>query len=61
MLILADKKYDGTVERRIALILDNYLMVADGEEGAIKLVHPREGMDGLVKRISNAVKSEINN
>ena len=59
MLILAEKKYDGTIERRIALILDNYLMVAEGEEGAIKLVNPREGMDGLIKRIADAVKEEI--
>lgn len=59
MLILAEKKYDGTIERRIALILDNYLMVAEGEEGAIKLVNPREGMDGLTKRIADAVKEEM--
>jgi hypothetical protein len=59
MLILAEKKYDGTIERRIALILDNYLMVAEGEEGAIKLVNPREGMDGLIKRIADAVKEEM--
>ncbi len=58
MLILADKKYDGTVERRIALILDNYLMAAEGEDGALKLVSPQEGMDGLVKRIANAVKND---
>ena len=59
MLMLAEKKYDGTIERRIALILDNYLMVAEGEEGAIKLVNPREGMDGLIKRIADAVKEEM--
>lgn len=57
--MLAEKKYDGTIERRIALILDNYLMVAEGEEGAIKLVNPREGMDGLIKRIADAVKEEM--
>lgn len=54
MIYLADKKYNGTIERRIALVLDHHMIFSGN--GTFALRDSEKGMAGLVDAIKEGLK-----
>jgi hypothetical protein len=57
---IADPKYNGTLERKVALIIDHDVIYAGRYKGqgkqAFVLLDEKKGWDGIVKRIVDAVR-----
>lgn len=51
-IYLADKKYDGTLERVVALALDHHLIPQPSDyDDAFRFLHPEKGIDAIVESV----------
>jgi hypothetical protein len=60
-LYIADRKYDGTLERAVALVLDHYVIFSGRYKGTGRdtfiLLHDKAGWDGVAAAIVKAVEA----